>query len=235
MRSAISFIPLATTAIALAFTGILLRRWRQRGGTHHLWWALGTVTYAAGTITESLTTLFGWNPVIFRLWYVTGALLGGAPLAQGSVYLHAPRKVAHILAASLVTVVLIATACVLLSPLQMNLVEPYHLTGKVFAWQWVRAFSPFVNLYAFVFLVGGAIRSAVFYSRKTETRNRFLGNVYIAIGSMLPGIGGTFTRFGHTEVLYVTEFLGLVILYYGFRLNVMTRPSAPLSAQPLTA
>ena len=235
MRSPISFIPIATTLVALAFTGILLRRWRQRGGTHHLWWALGTLTYAAGTITESATTLFGWDPVVFRLWYITGALLGGAPLAQGSVYLHLPRKVANALSVALVTVVTVASVCVVLSPLQMNLVEPYHLTGKVFAWQWVRTFSPFVNLYAFVFLVGGAIKSAVYYSRKAETRNRFLGNVYIAVGAMLPGIGGTFTRFGHTEVLYVTEFLGLVILYYGFRLNVVSQPPAPFVAQPATA
>jgi hypothetical protein len=235
MRSAVSFIPIATTLVALAFTGILLRRWRLRGGTHHLWWAIGTLTYAAGTITESATTLFGWDPVVFRLWYITGALLGGAPLAQGSVYLHAPRRVANALSVALVTVVVVASACVMLSPLQLSLVETYHLSGKVFAWQWVRAFSPFVNLYAFVFLVGGAIRSAVFYSRRTETRNRFLGNVCIAIGSMLPGIGGTFTRFGHTEVLYVTEFLGLVILYYGFRLNVMPQSTAPISAQPITA
>lgn len=235
MRSAVSFIPIATTLVALVFTGILLRRWRVRGGTHHLWWAIGTLTYAAGTITESATTLFGWHAPVFRWWYITGALLGGAPLAQGSVYLHLPRKVANALSAALVTVVVVASTCALLSPIQMNLVEPYHLSGRVFEWQWVRGFSPFVNLYAFVFLVGGAIRSAVYYSRRTETRNRFLGNVYIAVGAMLPGIGGTFTRFGYTEVLYVTEFLGLVLLYYGFRLNVMPQPSAPLSAQPLTA
>jgi hypothetical protein len=62
-----------------------------------------------------------------------------------------------------------------------------------------------------------------------ETRNRFIGNVLIAVGAMLPGIGGTFTRFGHTEVLYVTEFLGLVILYFGFRLNVTAAPVVPVA------
>jgi hypothetical protein len=233
MRSPISFIPIATTLVALAFTGILLGRWRQRGGTHHLWWAVGTLTYAAGTITESATTLFGWDPTVFRLWYISGALLGGAPLAQGSVYLHLPRRWANALSAALVTVVTVASVCALLSPLRTELVETYHLTGKVFAWQWVRAFSPFVNFYAFVFLVGGAVKSAVYYRRRAETRNRFLGNVYIAIGAMLPGIGGTFTRFGYTEVLYVTEFLGLVILYHGFRLNVMPQPTAVPTAQTL--
>ncbi|MGH7532920.1 MAG: hypothetical protein ACREL4_06495, partial [Gemmatimonadales bacterium] len=41
--------------------------------------------------------------------------------------------------------------------------------------------------------------------------------VYIAVGGLLPGIGGTFTRFGHVEVLYVTELIGLVLIFVGFR------------------
>ena len=46
----------------------------------------------------------------------------------------------------------------------------------------------------------------------------------IAIGALLPGIGGPFTRFGHTEVLYVTELIGLLFIYAGFRFN--TAPAA---------
>ena len=37
---------------------------------------------------------------------------------------------------------------------------------------------------------------------------------------ILPGIGGSFTRFGHVEVLYVTELVGIVLIYFGFRFNV---------------
>ena len=54
----------------------------------------------------------------------------------------------------------------------------------------------------------------------TETYHRFIGNVCIAVGGILPGIGGAFTRFGHTEVLYVTELLGLLFIYAGYRMNV---------------
>jgi hypothetical protein len=85
-------------------------------------------------------------------------------------------------------------------------------------------FSPFVNLYAVVFLIGGAILSAQRYARKRETYHRYVGNVLIAIGAILPGIGGTFTRFGMTEVLYVTELLGLLFIYAGFQMN--TAPAA---------
>ena len=87
-------------------------------------------------------------------------------------------------------------------------------------WTWVRRFSPFVNLYAFVFLVGGAVWSAIRYARDPETRHRAYGNALIAVGALLPGIGGTATRMGHTEVLYITELVGLSLIWWGYLLNV---------------
>ena len=220
MRSAVYFIPIITTVVALAFAGVVIARWMDRRQPHLLWWGIGMLTYAAGTITESATTLLGWHEPLFRAWYITGALLGGAPLAQGSVYLHLPRKAANWLTAIVGSIIVIASVCVIASPIDYSLVEPFRLSGKVLGWEWVRLFSPFVNLYAVLFLVGGAIVSAIRYRRTRETYHRFIGNVYIAVGAILPGIGGTFTRFGHTEVLYVTELIGLLCIYAGYRMNV---------------
>ncbi len=224
MRNAVQFIPIVTTVVALAFAGVVLARWMDRRSPHLMWWGIGMLTYAAGTITESATTLLGWHEPVFRAWYITGALLGGAPLAQGSVYLHLHRRVANWLSAIVASVIVIASICVIASPIDYALVEPFRLTGKVLEWRWVRLFSPFINTYALIFLVGGAIVSAYKYRRTRETYHRFVGNVFIAIGGILPGIGGTFTRFGHTEVLYVTELLGLLCIYAGYRLNISAPP-----------
>ena len=220
MRTAVHFVPIVTTVVSFAFAGVVMARWMDRRATHLLWWAIGLLTFGAGTITESATTLLGWHEPVFRAWYITGALLGGAPLAQGSVYLHLPRRTANWLTAIVATVVVVASVCVIRSPIDYALVEPFRLSGKVLEWRWVRLFSPFINLYAVIFLVGGAIVSAIRYKRTRETYHRFVGNVYVAIGAILPGIGGTFTRFGHTEVLYVTELIGLLLIYRGYRLNV---------------
>jgi hypothetical protein len=225
--SAVHYIPILTTAVALAFAVVIFRRYRQRGGMHLLWWGVGRLTYAAGTITESSTTLFGWHEPVFRAWYITGALLGGAPLAQGTVYLLLPRRVADRLSIALIAAITFGAICVLLSPVDLALVEPYRLSGKVLVWRWVRLISPFINLYALAFLMGGAILSAVRYARQTETRQRALANVFIAIGALLPSIGGAFTRLGHVEVLYVTELLGLACIAVGYRLSV-----GPALAQP---
>jgi len=178
------------------------------------------VSYAAGTTTEALTTLIGWHEPVFRVWYITGALLGGMPLAQGSAFLLLSKKSATRWAFAVCTVVVVASVCVILSPIDASAVEVHRLSGRVLEWHWVRAFSPFVNTYALIFLVGGAVLSAVRYSKDAALRDRFIGNVFIAAGGLLPGIGGSFTRFGHVEVLYVTELVGLVMIYVGYRFNV---------------
>ncbi|MEZ4584930.1 MAG: hypothetical protein R2909_00840 [Gemmatimonadales bacterium] len=148
------------------------------------------VLYGVGTITESLTTLLGWHEPIFRAWYISGALLGGRRWPRVRSHLMLARRTANRLTAVLVTVVLVAAVCVALSPIQYGLVEAHRLSGKVLEWRWTRMFSPFINLYAVSFLVGGAIVSAVRFRRRREARHRFLGNVAIAIGAVLPGSEG---------------------------------------------
>ncbi len=219
-RSLVHFLPILTTLVSIPFAIVLFQRYRDRGGLHLLWWGIGVTMYGVGTLTESLTTLLGWDPLVFRLWYVSGALLGGAPLAQGTVYLLLSRRWADRLTAILVAAVAVAATMVFLTPLDLALVEPYRLSGRVMEWTWVRLFSPFINLYAVFFLIGGALWSAYKYARRREAGGRVLGNLLIAVGAILPGIGGTFTRFGHVEVLYVTELLGLLLLYAGYRANV---------------
>jgi len=221
VRDPVHFIPIATTIVAFLFAPIVYRRWRtRRSGPHLLWWAAGIALYGVGTLTESLTTLLGWNEVVFRSWYISGALLGGAPLAQGTVYLMFSRRLANRLSVLLVAAVLVASVAVIASPIDYGLVETHRLTGAVMEWQWARLFSPFINLYAAVFLIGGAAVSAWRFRKDRAARHRFVGNAYIAAGALLPGIGGTATRFGHTEVLYVMELIGLTLIWIGYRYNV---------------
>jgi len=221
MPTLVHYIPIVTTLLAVPFSIEIFRRWRAHPDRLHLlWWAVGVAVYGVGTFTEAWTTVFGWHPVVFRTWYISGALLGGAPLAQGTVYLLLKRKTAHLLSVALILYVLVASVAVVLAPVDLRSVEPHRLTGRVFGWQWVRLFSPAVNLYAVVFLIGGAVLSALRYSLDPATRHRMYANVLIAIGAILPGIGGAATRMGHTEVLYVTELVGLVLTWLGYRISL---------------
>ena len=233
------YLPIVTTIVATLFTAELVRRYRRKGGgTHLLWWALGTATYGAGTLLESSITVFGWHEMLFRLWYVFGALLGGAPLAQGSAYLHLRRPIANRLTVALIAAVLFGTVAVMLTPIDYSLVEATRPAGKVIVWHWVRLISPVINIYAFVLLAGSAAWSAWRFARISGQRHRAIGNVLISVGAILPGIGGSFTRMGYVEVLYVTELLGLLLIYAGYRFATGERradASPSLTSSPASA
>jgi hypothetical protein len=110
----------------------------------------------------------------------------------------------------------ISSALVILSPLDVTKVD-HMLDGDVLEWTFIRYITPFVNIYAVIFLVGGAFYSAFKYYRSVEFKGRFWGNVLIAVGGILPGIGGTATKFGYTYVLYVTELLGILLIFAGYQ------------------
>ena len=53
---------------------------------------------------------------------------------------------------------------------------------------------------------------------------RVLGNVFIAIGGLSPAVGGTLAARGLGDVLFVSELLGAVLLFIGFRLATTQQP-----------
>jgi DMSO reductase anchor subunit len=212
----VSYIPVLTTLFSVFFLSRIVPHYRSKKSPYLLWWTLGVLTFGMGTLTESINAIFGWTEGNTKVWYIVGALLGGYPLAQGTIYLLMKKRFADISAVVCSAFILVAAVCVLSTPVEIPQGFDYRLTGRVFAWQWVRAFSPWLNLYAFVFLFGGAVYSAIQYFAKDSGRARFLGNILIAIGALLPGIGGSFTRFGYVEVLYITELIGLTSIYLGY-------------------
>jgi len=83
------YLPIVTTVLTIVFARTIYRRYVQRGrmDNHLLWWTIGVLTFGMGIFAEAYITLLGWNPVIFKFWFIAGALLGGAPLATGTVWL----------------------------------------------------------------------------------------------------------------------------------------------------
>lgn len=218
MNSFPEYIPIFTTIFSIYFFIVIIRHYDQNRKMYLLWWSIGVLTFGLGTLAESINVLFGWSEVNLKYWYIVGALLGGFPLAQGSVYLLMRSRFATVTSILFVFIIIVASVFVVLSPVDAAAATSGKLTGKVFTWHWVRYFSPIINLYSFVFLVGGAAYSAVKYYRQGIKEAPFRGNIFIAMGGLLPGIGGSFTRAGYVNVLYVTEFLGLILIYYGYKI-----------------
>lgn len=213
----IHYVPILTTILSAAFAASLYRRWLVRRSPHLWWWAFGIATYGLGTAIESAITLFGNSVLLTKAWYIAGALLGGYPLAQGSLWLAWSRRVARPLTTVSLTFVIAASILVVLSPVNMAAFDPTRPAGALLAWGWVRLLTPFINLYAVYFLIGGAALSAWRHYKYRGHLYRAWGNALIATGALLPGIGGSFAKAGVVEALYVGEFVGLILIWTGDR------------------
>ena len=233
LHQAVLYLPILSTLCATFFAWVLFSRFAEKGaGPHLFWWGIGMVTYGMGTFTEAFTSLVGWNETVFRFWYIAGAFLGGYPLAQGSAYLHLGRKAANRWAYFWVTVIAVASVFVFLTPIDASLAEAHRLSGNVIQWKSVRLVSPFINIWALVFLVGGAVVSALRFRKDARFKGRFIGNTLIAVGGLLPGIGGSMTRAGSVEALYITELMGLILIYMGYR-SCLAAPAIEVAARPI--
>ena len=84
-HSFVHYFPIGTTMVAVVFASFMLHKYLARRSPHLFWWAFGVACYGSGAFVEALITLFGNSVGLNKAWYITGALLGGWPLAQGSV------------------------------------------------------------------------------------------------------------------------------------------------------
>ena len=203
--------------IAAVFFAVLVRRYRTKGrGIHLLWWTGGVATYGIGTALESVITLAGNTICLNKSWYVMGALLGAYPLAQGTVYLLLRRPTANLLSTITLPFVSATIVLVVLCPINPDLLEPHRPSGNALGWSWLRAITPLINGYAALFLVGGAVLSSWRFARKRATLHLAFGNAFIAIGAILPGIGGIVAKTGTIKALYITELIGLILIWGGY-------------------
>jgi hypothetical protein len=50
-------------------------------------------------------------------------------------------------------------------------------------------------------------------------RNRMVGNWYIALGGLLPALGGVFIRLGDPSFKYFGEMTGAILIFVGYLLT----------------
>ena len=226
----VHYLPILTTLVSAAFLVVLLRRASKRNWAPHLmWWAVGVFFYGVGTFFESWITLGGNTLTLNRIWYWAGAILGGYPLATGSVYLVMKRKWANALTAVSLAVVIFASVCVFMTPLDASKMLDHKPGGDIIEWQWVRLLTPFINIYAAIFLVGGAMYSSYNFFMSGNQPKRAIGTSLIAAGGILPGVGGSMAKAGVVEALYIGEFVGLVLIWIGYEFCI--RAPAPSVSQ----
>jgi len=213
----IAAMPLASSIISLIFGVIVLDQFFARRKPYQLIWAIGLFMYCISTAAEFWTETWGLNETIYRLWYLIGAIFVAAYLGMGTLYLLTPRRLAHIIMAILLVASLYAIFRVFTVSLDLSTL--YYLSGQAMP-QGVRLMTPLFNTFGTVALVGGAIYSAWVYWRRKVMPHRVVSNILIAVGAILPAIGGTHMRLGGSlQLFYLFELLGIIIIFVGFLRN----------------
>lgn len=209
-----AIVPLISCIISFAFAVTVLDQYFARRKPYQLVWSIGLFMYFVSTGAEFWSGTWGLNETIYRLWYLFGAIFVAAYLGMGTIYLLVRRRTANIImviliVASVYAIVRVASAGIDISTLQ-------GLSGKAMPLG-VRLITPFFNTFGTVALVGGAIYSAWIFWRKRILSHRVVSNILIAVGAILPALGGTLMRFWDSlNAFYLLELLGIAIIFAGF-------------------
>lgn len=229
----VSVISTLTTGV---FAFIVLRRWFDKRRPHLLAWGVGLALYCLGTFSQVILALT-WSPFFFGLWYWSGALMVAPWLGQGTAYLLIRRGsiARNIQMALLLVAVMTLPWTLFFTPMNAeawyrgaDMTQIYKQVMGEEMRGTVRFFSPVMNTWGTILLVGGALYSARLFRRKQIMRNRMVGNWYIALGGLLPALGGVFIRLGDPSYKYLGEMVGAILIFVGFLLATQAPEDAHL-------
>ena len=217
------YIPILSTLVTFAFAVAVFTRYLRRHGPHLLMWSIGLAFFGLGTLAE-VWLAFSFNGMVLKLWYLCGAMLTAAWLGQGTIHLLVRKRgIAWIMTGILVAVSLLAATLILSASLTAA-ATTYHTTQAISS-QYkdiltraglTIALTIILNIYGTLTLVGGAVYSAILFFRKHVLVERMIGNVLIAIGALAPAMAGSFVGMGLPDLLYLSELIGVILMYIGF-------------------
>jgi hypothetical protein len=76
-----------TSILALLMSLALLDQWRERRRSFQLVWAAGMLFYGIASGCEAIGATSAWNELLYRTWYLTGAMWTAGWLGLGTTFL----------------------------------------------------------------------------------------------------------------------------------------------------
>lgn len=225
--------PAAAALVSTVFAIQLLTQYAHRKRLPQLAWGVAMTMYAIASLAVAAGASGGWDPTLFRVYWLFGALLNVPYLALGSVALLGRRPVTAlmlliVLAATLVAVVAVASSSV---RLPADAADAIDAGGDIprgsEAWgsgTLVARLATYLSIPAYLIVVLIAFAS----SRGGKLPvYRVRGNWLIALGATIVAVGSALARYGRGSVFSVFLALGVIVMFIGFRLA----SRAPRAAQ----
>lgn len=206
--------PIVATVLAFGCAAAVVRDYLARPRPAGLVWSIAFAIFGVAALCEVIGALSGWTPLLARVYYVLGATLVVGYLAVGELYLLMRRSWAD----------KAAGVMILLTALAVSLISKTPIGPDVADEGW-RALEPGAGLTALTIginstgtaiLAGGLLYSVVTFQRKGIMRNRMIGCLLIAAGTLAVASGGTLTRLGSDQYLYIAMSIGIALIFAGY-------------------
>jgi hypothetical protein len=207
--------PLAAALISLACAAVIARDAVRRPRPDKITWAISFVIFAIAAGAEVVGGLSHWTPFLARVYYLTGAVLVVGYLALGELYLLAPGKIARFAPGAALMVTAVSATVVFNAAIDRT-----KLASD--GWEAIDrgpgliALAAAINGIGTVVIVAGLGYSAWKFKRLGIQRNRMIGCLLIVLGTLIVATGGTLTRFGHREFLYIPMAIGAAVIFAGY-------------------
>ena len=214
--------PLVVAVIALIFGGTVLGQWSQRRRRQQLLWGLSLLMAAAAALAY-VGFLNTGSELLFRVYYIFGALLNAAYLGMGSLYLVLSRRVGDLVLSVLAILSAIGVALILVAPVDLAKLHELQLhsgpgTGVIKPGLWLALFIPH-NIFGAVTVAAVAFYSAYKVGQRQAPRRFALANITIALGVLVVSQAGSSARLGSPNLFWVTTAAGFVVIFAGFLLT----------------
>jgi hypothetical protein len=206
-----AFSALVSTACAI----LIGRDARRRPSPDKLAWIVAFALFSVAAGAEVVGSVAGWTPLLVRVYYVAGAMLVVGFLGLGQLYLLFAGRLARIGPGVALFMVVVAVALISDAPIASDRLatDGWHALERGPA---LIAVTVALNVGGTVIVVGGALYSAWQFWRRRIFRHRMIGCVLIALGTLAVASGGTLTRFGQPEYLYIAMAIGVTVIFAGY-------------------
>ncbi|MFL5758722.1 MAG: hypothetical protein ACJ789_03230 [Thermomicrobiales bacterium] len=225
--------PIISAIVSVACAAVIARDAIRRPRPDKLAWLIAFALFGIAAGTEALGSLTDWTVFLTRFYYLAGAVLVVGYLALGELYLLLPHRISRYAPGVTILVTAIAATIVFNAP-----VDQAKLAAD--GWEAIDrgpalvAITITINSLGTLVVAGGALYSAWRFRKLGTQRHRMIGCVLIAVGTVTVALGGTLTRFGHREYLYIAMAIGVAIIFWGYLETRRSEAPAVPAAAPAT-
>ncbi|MFM9105326.1 MAG: hypothetical protein ACKOWF_01345 [Chloroflexota bacterium] len=207
--------PAAAFAISLGCAVVVGLDAARKPRPDRICWTIAFALFAVAAGTEVAGAVLGWTPAMVHVYYLAGAVLVVGYLALGELYLLAADRIGRFAPGAALLVTALAASAVFAAP-----VDPSRLAAD--GWRAIDkgpglvALAVSINAIGTLALAGGAFWSAWQFRRDPSLRNRMLGCLLIGAGALVVAAGGSLTRLGSPQYLYIARAAGVALIVLGY-------------------